>query len=541
MLGKTEDGDAVIEPGAPERSALVRVLRNAEMPKKGRKWSPAQIELLEEWIREGAPVKDPEPETLPPGAYFTEVDRTHWAFRPISDPRPLAFGDVPSLGAVDAFVRARLLAAGLDLAPEADRAVLLRRLSLDLTGIPPTPEQVEAFVRDSSEDAYARQVDRLLADPAYGERWARHWLDVAGYSDTNGYAEADSVRPHVWRYRDYVIRAFNGDKPWDRFIQEQLAGDELVGVSTGQVGAAVQDPAKRDALEATGFLRLAPDGTGDPNDDLKLAQNQNVADTLRVVSSALLGLSVGCAQCHDHRYDPIPQADYYRFRALFEPALNWRKWCSPAQMWVSLYTPEERLRASEIEKEVAEIEAAAKRMERGFLDEIFEKKILEVPEAERDEYRAARAQEAAKRTPQQTALLKKYYSAQALFGLDLYDPKLDKQVKEKRAEAAKLRASKPAEGMLTVVTEPLEKPPITVLFHRGDHDQPREAVHPGELSILADQYPMNPGVFRCRLFEGHGEAPLGLFGDGAIGEPSVFENQRVFGVGFRLGKLHLKL
>ncbi len=484
MLRKTEDGSSVVEPGAPERSELVRVLREGEMPKKGRKLSEAQIALIERWIREGARVSETEPEALPPGAYLTDADRTFWAFRPVARQSAPQFGDSPGIGAIDAYVRERLRGNGMDLAPEADRKTLMRRLRLDLTGLPPTPEETAAFVEDKRPDAYERVVDRLLADPAYGERWGRHWLDVAGYSDTNGYAEADSLRPHVWRYRDYVIRSLNEDKPWDRFIQEQLAGDELAGVVAGAVGDAVHDPLKRDALTATAFMRLAPDGTGDANDDAKLAQNQNIADTIRVVSSALTGMTVGCAQCHDHRYDPITQEDYYRIRAFFEPALNWKKWRPPAQMLTSLYTREERERAAAIEKEAALIDAEAKRMERGFLDEIFEKKILEVPEGERDAYRAARTEDAAKRSPEQKALLKKYYSAQALFGLDLYDAKLDKQVKDKKAEATKLRATKPIEGMMTVVTEPVGEVPRTVLFHRGDHDQPRQEVEPGDLKVL---------------------------------------------------------
>jgi mono/diheme cytochrome c family protein len=484
MLRKTEDGSSVVEPGVPERSELVRVLREGEMPKKGRKLSDAQIALIERWIREGARISETEPEELPPGAYLTDADRTFWAFRPVLRKSAPRFGDLPGLGAIDAYVRERLRGIGMDFAPEADRKTLMRRLRLDLTGLPPTPEETAAFVEDNRPDAYERVVERLLADPAYGERWGRHWLDVAGYSDTNGYAEADSLRPHVWRYRDYVIRSLNEDKPWDRFIQEQLAGDELAGVVAGAVGDAVHDPLKRDALTATAFLRLAPDGTGDANDDAKLAQNQNIADTIRVVSSALTGMTVGCAQCHDHRYDPITQEDYYRMRAVFEPALNWKKWRPPAQMLTSLYAREERERAAAIEKEAAVIDAEAKRMERGFLDEIFEKKILEVPEGERDAYRAARAEDAAKRSPEQKALLKKYYSAQALFGLDLYDAKLDKQVKDKKAEATKLRATKPIEGMMTVVTEPAGEAPRTVLFHRGDHDQPRQEVEPGDLKVL---------------------------------------------------------
>jgi len=184
---------------------------------------------------------------------------------------------------------------------------LIRRVTLDITGLPPTPEEVDAFLADQAPDAYEKVVDRLLASPAYGERWARHWLDIVGYADSNGFAEADSPRLHAWRYRDYVIRSFNADKPWSDFIVEQLAGDELAGATQTNTQQAVLDPQKRENLIATAFLRMAPDGTGDEVPTWKLARNQVIAEELKVVSSSLLGLTVGCAQCHDHRYDPIPQ------------------------------------------------------------------------------------------------------------------------------------------------------------------------------------------------------------------------------------------
>lgn len=484
MDSKTKEGDPLLVPGNPSSSEIVRVIREGEMPKKGKKLSPEEFTILENWIRSGAKIALAEPETLPPGPFITEEDRQFWAYQPVKSPQPPRFPDAQALAPIDAFVREKLLKQGLDFAPEAGRPELLRRLSLDLTGLPPTPEETAAFVSDSKPTAYEDQVNRLLASKAYGERWARHWLDVAGYSDTNGFADEDSLRPHMWRYRDYVIRSLNSDKPWNLFIQEQLAGDELVGVSHGKVGGAVYDPLKFDALAATGFLRLAPDGTGDAVPDANLAKNQNIADTVRIVSSSLLGLTVACAQCHDHRYDPITQVDYYRFRAIFDPALDWRKWRTPAQRLVSLYTPEDKDRAAQIEKQAVEIDAEAKRMERGFLDEIFEKKILTLPEIDREPYRAARATETAKRTPEQSALLKKYPSAVALFNLDLYDPEANKKVVAKRAEATKLRATKPVEGMLTVVTEVAGEVPKSALHHRGDHEQTKTEVTPGELSVL---------------------------------------------------------
>ena len=487
MDGKTEDGSPVLTPGDPEKSALWTLTRDGEMPKKGKKMPEHQLALLAAWIKDGAKISEAEPTgPLPPGVYVSKRDRSFWSFQPVTKPTLPRFADQPKLDPIDALVRAKLQDKQLDFAPEADRATLIRRATLDLTGLPPTPAETAAFVADASPDAYAKLIERLLASPAYGERWARHWLDVAGYADTNGYADADSVRPYAWRYRDYVIRSLNADKPWDRFIQEQLAGDELNAVSAANVAAAVLDPAKIDALTATGYLRMGPDGTGDTVADAALAKNQSIADTLRIVTTSLTGLTVACAQCHDHRYDPISQVDYFRLRAVFDPALDWQKWQTPAQRTASLYSAADKAKAAEIEKQAAAIDAEATKMYKAALDVIFEQKILEVPEAERAAYRVARNLPVAKRTKEQAALIKKYFSSQATFGLDLYDKAADNKVIAKRAEATALRAKKPIEGRVSVLVEPVNAAPKSELHHRGDHAQPRQAVTPGELTILGN-------------------------------------------------------
>ena len=246
------------------------------------------------------------------------------------------------------------------------------------------------------------------------------------------------------------------------------------------------DPAKLEGLTATAFLRMGPDGTGDTVADLALAKNQSIADTLRIVTTSLTGLTVACAQCHDHRYDPISQVDYFRLRAVFDPALDWRKWQTPAQRTASLYTAADKAKAAAIEKQAAAIDAEATKMNKDALDVIFEKKILEVPEAERAAYRVARNTPVAKRTKEQAALIKKYFSAQATFGLDLYDKAADNKVVAKRAEATALRATKPPEGRLSVLVEPVNAAPKSELHHRGDHAQPRQTVTPGELAILGN-------------------------------------------------------
>ncbi len=487
MDGKTEDGDPVLTPGYPEKSALWTLARDGEMPKKGKKMPEHQLALLAAWIKAGAKISETEPTgILPPGVYVSASDRKFWSFQPVTKPTIPRFADTPELSPIDAFVRAKLKAKQLDFASEADRATLVRRATIDLTGLPPTPTETAAFVADNSPDAYAKLIDRLLASTAYGERWARHWLDVAGYADTNGYADADSVRPYAWHYRDYVIRSLNADKPWDRFIQEQLAGDELNAVTSTTVAAAVLDSSKIDALTATAYLRMGPDGTGDTVADLELAKNQSVADTLRIVTTSLTGLTVACAQCHDHRYDPISQVDYFRLRAIFDPALDWRKWQNPSQRTASLYSGTDKTKAAEIEKQAAAIDAEATKMYKDALDVIFEQKILDVPEAERAAYRVARNLPVAKRTKEQAALIKKYFSSQATFGLDLYDKAADNKVVAKRAEATALRAKKPVEGRVSVIVEPPNAAPKSELHHRGDHGQPRQVVTPGELAILGN-------------------------------------------------------
>ncbi len=482
----TEDGAHVLVAGKPDDSELIRVIRGGEMPKKGKKVSGAELATLERWVSEGAKTAKIEPESLPPGPIITEEDRAFWCFQPIARP---AVPQLENTGRVrtpiDAFILAKLRENQLDFAPDAPKRILIRRVTLDLTGLPPTPEEVDAFLADNSPDAYERVVDRLLASPAYGERWARHWLDVAGYADSNGYTEADTARPEAWRYRDYVIRSFNSDKAWSEFIVEQLAGDELAGATHDHTQDAVRAPQTRDDLIATGFLRMAPDGTGEANDDAKLARNQVIAEELKVVSSSLLGLTVGCAQCHDHRYDPITQADYYRFRAIFEPAFNWQSWRPPAERLYSLYTAEERAKADEIEKQAKAIDAEAAAMNKKFLDQCFERELLKLPEEDRAPYRLARNTPEKDRTPEQKLLINRYPKAQVNLSLALYDKDLHKIYLDKLGEAKKLRATKPVEGKVMALTEMKGPAPETHLFHRGDHEQPKQQLGPGELSVLA--------------------------------------------------------
>ncbi|MDB5307907.1 MAG: Planctomycete cytochrome [Gemmataceae bacterium] len=262
-------------------------------PRGGRRLTAKQVALLSEWIDQGVKWDD---QLLPPDGKRAG----HWAFRAVKRP------EVPkrsewARNPIDAFVAARHRAQGLASAPEADRRTLLRRLSLDLTGLPPAAEEIDSFLADTRPDAYERRVDQLLASPAYGERWGRHWLDIARYADSEGY-ENDYVRPYAWRYRDYVIRSFNDDKPFDRFVLEQLAGDELT-------------PYSDEHLIATGFLAAARLSSNEEDKARQL--NDMYVDIANATGSAFLGLTFNCAQCHAHKFDPITHHDYYRFQGFF--------------------------------------------------------------------------------------------------------------------------------------------------------------------------------------------------------------------------------
>jgi mono/diheme cytochrome c family protein len=481
VLEGGDSGPAIVA-GKPADSLLLQRVQKGEMPPGKKKLSAVQVETLRRWVAAGAPVEAAEPKSLASGFTITDVDRRYWAFQSVT--RPTLPDVSPALGSVrnpiDRFVLAKLKAKGLSFAAPADRATLARRVTLDLTGLPPTPEEVDAFVHDRSSDAFERLVDRLLASPHYGERWGRHWLDVAGYADSEGGLPADPVRADAWKYRDYVIRAFNADKPFDQFICEQLAGDEMVKPPYPKL-----PPDDLDKLIATGFLRMAPDPTGTAGVDQKLARKQVVTDTVKIVSSAFLGLTVGCAECHNHRYDPIPQADFYRLRAAFEPAFDPSAWQSPALRRVSLYTDADRKQAAAVEAEAATIDRARFKKQGEYIEATFEKELAKLPAEVREKARVARNAPEAKRTAEQKKLMQEHPSLNVSAGsLYLYDAKAAADLKKMAGDAAAVRKKKPTEQFVRAMTEIPGKAPPTFLFHRGDPDQPTEQVAPGGLTVL---------------------------------------------------------
>jgi hypothetical protein len=394
---------------------------------------------------------------------FTAMQKKWWAFQPVTRPAPPAAGDWAKTD-IDRFILAKLSEKGISPNPPADRVTLIRRVTQDLIGLPPTPEEVQAFVSDPSPQAFEKVVDRLLASPHYGERWARHWLDLARYADSEGF-KSDETRPNAWRYRDYVIRSFNADKPYDRFVKEQIAGDELF-------------PGDSDALIATGFNRNFPDESNAAN--IMQRRQELLNDITDVVGYTFLGLTVACARCHDHKFDPILQKDYYRLQAFFantaihdEAPLS-----TPAER--QAYAEKRRVWEAATAEIRGEMEALlkpararfyAERMSR-FPAEIQE--VLQMDPAARNPYQW---QMAVKALPQVT------FSDEAVAARLKGEAKT--RYRELQAELAKFDPLKPADLPVaqTMVDHGAEAPKTHVLS-QGAWNVPLEEVQPGFPTIL---------------------------------------------------------
>jgi hypothetical protein len=471
-------------------------MKSGEMPPSEKKVPPEQIALIERWIVSGAATLRDEPEQLPPGIDITPEERAFWAFQPIRRVEPPQLSGVVShesmlasqSGAdlvrspIDAFLLARLREKNLRFAPDADRLTFIRRASFDLTGLPPSVQEIAEFLADTSDQAYEKLLDKLLASPHYGERWGRHWLDVAGYADSEGNGAEDTPRPYAYKYRDYVIRAFNADKPFDQFITEQLAGDELVPQPWKHL-----PPEQLEKLIATGFLRTAADPTATGGDAAEGA-NQVMADTLKIVGSSLLGLTVGCAQCHDHRYDPIPQSDYFRLRAVFEPAIDPAHWRRPGQRLVSLYTDDDRAKAAAVDVEANKMQQDYNAKQARLIAEALEKELEKFPEDQRGKLRDAYNAPADKRTEEQKQLLALNPKVNISPGvLYQYNEAAANELKADQAKIAAKRAEKPVEDFVSVLNEVPGTLPATHVFYRGDYRQPKQEVKPGDLTIAAPE------------------------------------------------------
>ncbi len=344
----------VIVAGDLSRSLLWKRVSAGEMPVDHPLPADEQ-ELLRRWIVDGA-------HGLPTDVPAKPVRDEHWAFQPLGRvPLPVVPSETRLLTPIDHFIADKLKAAGLKLSPEASREVLIRRVCFDLTGLPPSLEETDRFLNDQRTDAYEQMVEQYLNSHQYGERWGKYWLDAAGYADSNGYFGADTDRPLAYRYRDYVIRSINADKPWDQFIREQLAGDELAGFRTG----GDVRPETVELLEAAHFLRNSPDGTdsSDGNPDEVRADKYAVLEgTQQIIGSALLGLTVQCARCHDHKFEPFSQRDYYRLQAVIYPAFNIEQWVLPKNREITTASAAE-LAAWKAEVKAVDQKIAARRQQ----------------------------------------------------------------------------------------------------------------------------------------------------------------------------------
>ncbi|MHA3771287.1 DUF1553 domain-containing protein [Verrucomicrobiota bacterium sgz303538] len=490
-----DTGPAVV-PGKPQESLLLTLIRHADperdrMPPK-EKLHEAEIADVERWITEGAPWPQrvaTAPDVTVPGERLGDAwsDKRNpivrifggrrlelWSLKPISDPQPPAVSrsEWPR-NPLDRFVLAKLEATGQQPSPEATRQTLVRRLYFDLTGLPPLPEEVTAFLNDNAPDAYERLVDKLLASPRYGEHWARMWLDVVRYSDSNGF-DWDEFRATAWRFRDYVIRSFNTDKPFNRFVREQLAGDEMVS-------GAPRDLAEQDCLVGTGFLRMGPhDNSAALFGEEKKVSEQLMADLVETTGAAFLGMTLSCCRCHDHKYDPLSQADHYRLRAFFE-GVKLRD-----DFPIDLASEQDTIRK---QHEMIDAQIAEKR-----------KLIDEVLKPAKEQLRAERI---AKLTEEEQLLLRTE-AAQLDEGAKKRLEKLKKKV-EPSDDDAKARLSEEEKKRVEEANAPVQAlkkerreftkamlamdddsaaPPPTHILEGGDLKQPRQLVEPGFLSAL---------------------------------------------------------
>ncbi len=391
---------------------------------------------------------------------------------------------------VDRFILAALEAKKLTLNPEADRATLIRRVCFDLTGLTPSIEEVNTFLGDKAADAYQKMVDRYLASPHYGERWGKFWLDASGYADSNGYFSADSDRPLAWRYRDYVVKSFNADKPYDQFVREQIAGDERVGYAPdGDV-----TPAMIEGITATHFLRNAPDGTGESDgnpDEVRTDRFSVLEGNVQNVMNCLLGLTVQCARCHDHKFEPISQEEYYGLQAILFPVYNPDRWSKPNDRVVTLGARAEIAAAhrknQQIDRQIKAVRdglaALAAPLREQFLDERFRDLDASTRTAIIEAVKVPKE----KRNATQTALLKKHAHAE-ISDDDLAKRFADyaglrEKVQQTVAEREKDRPKAAEQFAAFVETDP--SPPVHHVLIRGQHGQPGAEVQPGVLAALS--------------------------------------------------------
>ena len=369
LLRGGKSGPAIVS-GKPDESLLLKRIHAGEMPPRRqlvavsvKPMEASEIEILQQWIADGLPIKDRSviSRKMDSDPLVSQEDREFWSF--VSPKLPaipfdkLAAADRDRIvNPIDIFILAKLRQLELSPADQSDRATLIKRLYFDLLGLPPTFQEVQQFVADKDESAYEKLVDRQLASPHYGERWGRHWLDVAGYSDSEGGQNEDFTRPNMWRYRDYVIQAFNSDPGYDQFILEQIAGDELVDYENAET--ITEDIYRK--LCATGFLRTAPDRTFANITNFVPERLEVIADEIQILGSSILGLTIHCCRCHSHKFDPLPQRDYFRLAAMLKDGYDENDWIGSKERNLKFVTTDER---KQWEATIQGIESELKKIE----------------------------------------------------------------------------------------------------------------------------------------------------------------------------------
>jgi hypothetical protein len=504
MLKGGESGPA-LTPGAALKSLIWEKVASDKMPPGKQKLSPEEKTLVRKWIDSGAKDAGLVATVTPDDSKdrsVTDADRDFWSFRKPTRPTVPAVRDATHVrNPIDAFLLAELEKQGLSFSEEADRHVLLRRASLDLTGLPPAPRELAEFLADRAPDAYERMIDRLLASERYGERWARHWLDLAGYADSEGILDADYVRTAAWRYRDYVIHAFNKDKPYDRFLKEQIAGDELVDYWTAYRTQKELPANVIEAITATGYLRCASDTSRPDFVNIKNAPGyyyQTLDDTLKIVASSTMGLTLECAKCHSHKYDPIPQTDYYRMQAVFMSAYRPGQWVPQVQRRLPEASEAQEKEAAAhnagIDRAVTALRKQLDDLNKQFGERRFAERLATLPEAIREDVRTALATEANKRTEVQKYLADKFQKdlrpdPRTLTNLLAtaypdYKAKADDLNGKIKTEESKRRTFPEIRAIYDLPGEAK-----THLLRRGDYLNPGKEVTPGVLSVLATAKP----------------------------------------------------
>jgi hypothetical protein len=425
----------------------------------------------------------------------------HWAFQPLRAPAvPASTYASP----IDAFVSATLEKKGQHIEPEAERRVLIRRLSFDLRGLPPSPEEVAAFFQDKGPDAYERLVERFLDSPEYGERWGRHWLDIVGYADSNGYFSADSDRPFAWKYRDYVVRSLNANKPLDRFIQEQLAGDELVGyAANGDVTPEMVDP-----LIATHFWRNAPDGTGESDGnplEVKVDKYAVLESNVQIFGSAFLGLTLQCSRCHDHKFEPVKQEDYYALQAIMRPAFEIDHWLKPNERVIEVGLRAEReahhKKTAEVERDLKTLRESLEGLTAPFRKQAIEANLASVDESLRKSIQKALETKEKDRSAEMKSLLKRNSTLAEVSedSLRAKFPAFAASARPIQEAITRREAERPAPlEKIAATFESTNAPPSHHLLVRGSHANEGKEV---EAAV--------PAVFRTKPGTQESSAPCG--------------------------------